>query len=42
MSLETISGEFEWKMGTYDRIKPLGLIQAPPHGLWIDRKAQSD
>ena len=30
MSLETISGEFWWKMGAYDHIKPLGLIQPPP------------
>ena len=33
MSLETISGEFWWKMGAYDHIKPLGLIQPPPRSL---------
>ena len=30
MSLETISGEFWWKMGAYHHIKPLRLIQPPP------------
>ena len=34
MSLETISGEFGWKMWAQDRIKTLGLIQPPC--LWID------
>ena len=33
MSLETISGEFWWKMGAYDHIKPLGLIQPLPRSL---------